>query len=564
MQPNPWPGSSADRALVQLALPQPTVLSFWLAPERGQSLDPSITLPAVAGAQLRLTGLGTSGVVRADISGLSPNTTYTVAVRHHPQGPSHALHATTAPDRSFEPFSFLASSCFSPFAARQTLRDSLLELRLPRLNGVELPGPYITQRTAHVLGLLEQRALASAADRPSFFLGLGDQIYVDPDQGSGRSMLSGRSSQQRLYAPSEVREFFETVYRATFTLKPFAAALTALPSALMWDDHEIRDGWGSQCDENANEGEWRPHLQAARDFFVAWQGARNPSRRPDGPTWGELRGAAQLGPDLTQSRELDFGFDWGAQATFFVMDLRSYRNSVDHRVVSEAQLQRLEQWLVSRGSEPTVFVLGSPLPLCQAPRLFDRLQEHTPLRRDDMTDAWWSQAQEQQRARVLGIIQRHFSAHKLHRLVILSGDVHYSELLELTDASGSVFGHEIVSSGLAQSFFKIFRTTTQRRSALPGGVYARGIGRFHGPAFAEVFVTPDASQTSAPRVQLTFHAAVTRSGSILANVHGPSARRLELPLSRMPASFLRGSGVFGRFIEPDAEATDAVAVARSR
>ncbi|HVY31498.1 MAG TPA: alkaline phosphatase D family protein [Polyangiaceae bacterium] len=566
LDPNPWPGSSADRALLQLGMPHAHGLSLWLAPERGGALQPTIALPGQPAAQTQLVKLGASGVMRADISGLSPGTTYEVAVRLSPQAPTRIVRASTAPAASNEPFSFLAASCFSPFAARQTLSDSLLELRVPKLNGFEFPGPFVAERTAHVLELLEQRALAPAPLRPSFFLGLGDQIYVDTGARIGQSMLAGARSDRQRYAPGELREFYETVYRATFSLEPFAAALAALPSALMWDDHEIRDGWGSQGDENAHGGDWRPHLQAARDYYVAWQGARNPPRAPNGGTLGEYRGLMQVGPDLTRSRELDFRFDWGSQATFFVMDLRSYRNSSENRVVSEEQLLRLEQWLGSRRADvPTVFVLGSPLPLCQAPRLFDRFQErYVPSRRDDMTDAWWSPPLSQQHLRVLGTLRQHFSAHPLHRLVILSGDVHFSELLELTDEQGRVFGHEIISSGLSQTFFKILRTTTQKDSQLPGGVRARGIGRFHGPAFAEVFVTPDERAVRPPRVDVTFHASVTASGATLANVHGPSAKRLELPLSRLPVSLFRLSSLFDRFIEPDLHGRDPTAVAQPR
>ena len=559
LDPNPWPGSLPERALVQLGLPAKTSVALWLAPQRGKQLAPSVSFPNQQGLQPRFVSVGSTGLLRVEVSGLKPGAAYDISVRTDAQGPSHELCATTAPDTaSTAPFSFLISSCFSPFAA-PNLIGNLLEGRLSLQGKGERP--HIMQRTAHILRLLEQRARASGPDKPAFLLGLGDQIYVDPSDSFGQGMLQGTTSGTKRYQPSAVREFFETVYRATFSLEPYANALQSLPSALMWDDHEIRDGWGSQGDENDKVADWRQHMQTARNYFVAWQGARNPLR--DGvATAADYAGAMQLGPDLTRTQELDFCFDWGGLATFFVMDLRSCRNAHANRVVSEDQLARLQSWFAERGDSPTVFVLGSPIPLCHGERWFDQLQRrYIASRKDDMLDAWWSAPLTLQRASVLRIIREHFRSHSAHRLLVVSGDLHFSELLELTDAGGRVFGHEVISSGLAQTYFKLLRGTTPRRTLLADDFAARGIGRFHGPAFAELRVQPSADQARPPGLALTLHTSVTRGGDCLANVAGPSRERLELPLTPLSAPLLRRSQWFEPFIVPDPKRTSATAAA---
>jgi PhoD-like phosphatase len=556
LDPNPWPQAEPERALIQLGLPSPTCVSMWLAPEQGKALEPTLWLPDNPGITPRLVATGALGTMRVDLDGLSPDTSYVINVRTSADATVQSLRASTAPGPTKQAFSFLASSCFAPYAPRGRF-GAFIEGSFWPNAGDGSARPHLMRRTAHVLRLLEQTA--RARDQPAFLLALGDQIYVDAGESAGQAMLGGTTSTSKRYAAGDVRSFFETIYRATFSLEPYAAALQALPSAMMWDDHEIRDGWGSQGDEESED--WRQHLTTAREYFVAWQGARNPPRGASPASAEAYLDAARVGAKLTRNPEHDFSFDWGREATFFVMDLRSCRNVDERRVVSNEQLNRLETWFASRDDSPTVWVLGSPLPLCHDERWFDWLQRKAvKSRKDDMLDAWWSEPLSEQRERVFRIIEQHFRTHTQHRLLVLSGDVHFSELLELSDSRGRVFGHEIVSSGLAQTYFKRLRGRTPRDTKLPYGIAARGLGRFHGPAFAEVFVQPGSTDQQPPCVSVTFHTSVEQSGKYLANVSGPSAKRLELPLTRFVGKHGQRDELFECFIVTDPEYTSATAI----
>jgi hypothetical protein len=233
-----------------------------------------------------------------------------------------------------------------------------------------------------------------------------------------------------------------------------------------------------------------------------------------------------------------------------VMDQRSHRNAREKRVISGAQLARIERWLESRENRPTLFVLGSPLPLTLVRRFGDLVQALFRTRWDDLYDSWWSSKAKPQRDQLLALLRDHFARHPMHRLLILSGDVHFSELLELADENGTVFGHEIISSGLAQSdFFRVRGRASQAKSALAHGISARGLGRFLGPAFAEVFV--EANSEAAPRVAVTFHTAVTEDGRQLANTTGERLVRLDLPLRPLDLRKLGWNGLFARFTHAD-------------
>ncbi len=563
LAPNPWSKSAPERALVQLGLPSPNSVTLWLAPERGKKLAPSVSVVDHPNVSPRFLPAGGTGPMRVELAGLSPNTAYQIAVSPGGSAPSHMLRATTAPAATTATtFSFLASSCFAPYEEPGGRLGAFIEgrrwRRRPEPSGKTA---HITRRTAHILRLLERRACADAANKPSFLLGLGDQVYVDAGSSAGQAMLEGWNADVKRYAAAELADFFETVYRVTFSIQPYAAALQALPSAMIWDDHEIRDGWGSHGDEE-DQTKWRQHLATARDYFVGWQASRNPPREASACATAEgFAKAAQVGASLTRSTELDFSFDWGRQASFFVMDLRSYRYAKEERVVSTEQLDRLEAWFKTRDDGPTVWVLGSTLPLGHNPGWFDRLQAWCLKvgRRDDMLDAWWSEPLRRQHDRVLEIIEKHFRAHPAHRLLVLSGDVHFSELLELS-IDGRVFGHEVVSSGLAQSYFKRWRASSRKQTQLRSGMLAKGLGRFHGPAFAEVFVLAQDNVCCAPNVELTFHTSVTRDGAHLANLTNALPKRLKLPLTSLAEIYGPGGELFEHFIEVDPRHIDSTGV----
>jgi phosphodiesterase/alkaline phosphatase D-like protein len=457
--------------------------------------------------------LSDGGPLRLQLLGLESGRLYQLAAAFVERGVEQRrlLDARTAPSAGAPAsFSFLSSSCIQPFAD-------------------EKGETIITKKTARSLGLYRRRAQGTSAPAPAFALGLGDQIYVD---SGARAMLEGTYRQRARYDRGEAAAFFDAAYRAQFSVPPLVSARAELPSAMMWDDHEIRDGWGAQQDENTREGRelrWGEHLLAARHHFVAWQSFRNPLRRDV-----ELddRARATPGHDLTQSPELDFEAEWGASASFFVMDQRSARSAAAARVVSDAQLERLRRWLYRPRLCPTLLVLGSAMPLTQLRRPIELVEYLIAARWDDLRDSWWSRQCRAQRDRILQLLHSFFRAHLEHRLLILSGDVHFSEVLELRDLEGRVFGHEVVSSGLAhESHPRFGRGSPPRPKKLAFGVHSAGLGSFHGPCFAELFVDPVSN--GPPQVEVTFHAAVTADGAALANPSGDMPPRLTLPLSSL-------------------------------
>ena len=263
----------SERALVQLGLPGSNEVALWCVPARGQSIE-RLKIKTDAGplAESQIvhasSASGKTIAARAVIPDLKPSTRYRVSVHLNKQ--EFVRSATTAPDHlDRRPFSFLAFSCFAPFSGKGS-------------RALPIAVENALLRLALVAG-------TPGARQPAFVLGMGDQVYVDHGaaQSSPVSLLEGRNCEKLRYT-GPAAPFFDVLYRAHFPHPHFDRALRALPSAMMWDDHEIRDGWGSHGDEPKRlaDQRWFSHVAAARRWFIAYQALRNPLS-PHPPTEGD-------------------------------------------------------------------------------------------------------------------------------------------------------------------------------------------------------------------------------------------------------------------------------------
>jgi hypothetical protein len=459
-------------ALIQLGLPTAEAISIWYA----CGLDgtaPRLRAVRRAGrelplAQVRQLSLGACGWVQ--VGGLAPDEHYEVVLERGDSAVT--LHARTAPSGQ-RPFSFLAFSCFAPFK----------------------PGRRrVSASNRRTLLALARSARRPVDVRPAFALGMGDQVYVDDGASHAfraplHSLLAGART---AYPAEQASAYFDRLYRAHFSLAPFASALAAIPAALMWDDRELRAGWGTLGDEA--DPRWRSHAELARSHFLAYQ---------------LLRSAHCFEPSALEATApvdgrwdaLHYRFDWGPRTSVFVMDQRSERAGPDG-VLGHSQREALRAWLAQpERREPRLFVLVSPVPLT-TPGWFQL--DPAGRTRDDR---WWAEANRVQAEALLKQLVARFGSSR-DRLLILSGDVHYSDVRELRlPRGGPVFGHELITSGLAQSSYRAwqrpFHELAEWRPAFPDLLGSTSLGRHLGSGFAELHVTPEADR--APTLRALFH-----------------------------------------------------------
>lgn len=254
-------------------------------------------------------------------------------------------------------------------------------------------------------------ALARAGHVDHLLL-LGDQIYAD--ETPLLTSLAGRTAvkcvlEAGIGAPLDKRaSSYREAYQRAWELRDVSAALTRLPVASIWDDHEIVNGYGSETWHRGPEG--LSVLEAAGAAFDEFQGARNPP--PLEP--GSRAHAFRRGP-----------------AAFLTLDLRTHRDSARGILLGERQKEAVADWLASDIARQArvLFVLSS-VPLLHLSRSFHWLRG-----RSDLDDQWSSPANEPDRAWLLERLSEYEDSPS-RRFVLLGGDSHLSTAASMTGRHG--------------------------------------------------------------------------------------------------------------------------------
>lgn len=273
----------------------------------------------------------------------------------------------------------------------------------------------------------------------------GDQIYADEIENE---VLNEED-------PVKKRQAYLGIYRKFWSHEDYRRVLCRLPAVLMWDDHDITDGWGSREDSFQKEKpqefepQWLELFNAAKDMFRIMQASRNPE---------------PLSNDFALSFDTCFSV---GRAGFVMADLRSHRNvrafsrtengkSVfAGRVWLPEQLQLIKAWIAANRKNldtlffvsPVVFSHGAPQVESYLLRSWFRVITTVNLAtrfhllrktiqrfndkvgdlRDDINDSWGSEVNREEAEKALTFLfeleNPQNGEHPLN-VVILSGDIH--------------------------------------------------------------------------------------------------------------------------------------------
>ena len=267
-----------------------------------------------------------------------------------------------------------------------------------------------------------------------FALLVGDQIYADEKEAELLKEQDLRKRQE-LYL-GVYQKFWDNVY--------YRKVLCSLPAVLMWDDHEITDGWGSREESFQKKApkefkdEWDRLLRTAQSVFDQMQASRNPEPLPQSAT----------------NKTFDFCFKIG-RAGFAVPDLRSNRNVKLPQIMSLAQLDAIRTWVNdNKHNLDVLFFVSTVVFSHDAPKVtgcilniwfvvlrfvgwLRKLRVMNKFRgafdrnvgdlRDDINDSWGARVNRLETDRVLDFLfelQNPPTPAEALNVVILSGDIH--------------------------------------------------------------------------------------------------------------------------------------------
>ncbi len=323
------------------------------------------------------------------ISSLTSATQYTYEIRVPGQGIlTGPIQFKTFPEpgQSGVPFSFAFGSCHKP-DARSWLT--------PRED------PWVIWKWFHQSWVRSGKA--EHKEIPRFLCMIGDQIYADSAWKACIKMLRSRPASP----PTGLQDMYDQIYRKHFSHPLLRDIYAHFPVFMMWDDHEIRDGWGSSGTEGREIEQriFRSALASCRKY--------------------------QMMHNLYLSgNELYYAFMYG-DVGFLVPDLRTYRDRKKRLLMGEQQ----KEWFVN-----TLYALSELCPLifvlCSVPIIhlsnyihmmgkgwFGKILIHLFGVADDFADQWNSPEHEREARWVLDHIF-HIMNTRHTTFVILGGDVH--------------------------------------------------------------------------------------------------------------------------------------------
>lgn len=320
----------------------------------------------------------------ASISALAPGSRYFYKVTYQGQTLGDSAYPfqtllNAAPDE----FSFALVSCHAPFKYSGDSRTTMWQR------------------------LSQEVATRAENNKPvSFLLQVGDQIYADEKDHFWQSSPWDKCLAMDTADPQTAARR-QALYRDTYVRYwdfPVLRQLYArLPQYMMWDDHDITNGWGSgETHQNVSE---QSTFAAAKAVYRQFQHVHNPGNSND--------------PDA-----LYYGFHLGA-ASFLVLDLRGQRQMWNKQLLGDAQRQWAKQFIEQCQNTKTLFVVTS-VPLFHLGPLWAWI----PL--SDVTDQWSDEHNRVDRRYLLKYLFDWMEAKPERRVVILGGDVHIGTFCRAT------------------------------------------------------------------------------------------------------------------------------------
>jgi hypothetical protein len=196
--------------------------------------------------------------------------------------------------------------------------------------------------------------------QPRFLLMIGDQVYLDAGDTPEDEVWP-----THMHSPAKVRrQAMARKYEEHWGREEVRSIMANIPTYMMWDDHDIRDGWGSwACDSPTLAAKYprgakfaatcNAYFEDARDVYYHFQMSHNPPQ-PDAlplPPYG-IRGG------------LPFLFRCG-RLLVLVLDDRGARDVWREQtpVLGDEQWTFLEQVLTSLPRDVDALAIVTPVPL---------------------------------------------------------------------------------------------------------------------------------------------------------------------------------------------------------
>lgn len=218
---------------------------------------------------------------------------------------------------------------------------------------------------------------------PDALLLLGDQVYADELTPRNRRRIAGRRDRHPDWPDDEIVGFDEYVglYADSWSDPEVRWLLSTVPTAMIFDDHDVRDDWNTSAAWRAQMNAtpwWRERIRSALASYWVYQHIGNLAPEElaadadhrrivahDGDTWPLLVELADRADAETDgAKGVRFSFRWDIDDARLVMiDSRNGRilEHGAHLMLGEGEFRWVEEQVLATGPAEHL-VLGTSLP----------------------------------------------------------------------------------------------------------------------------------------------------------------------------------------------------------
>jgi PhoD-like phosphatase len=282
---------------------------------------------------------------------------------------------------------------------------------------------------------------------PHAIWGLGDTAYADGTASTDFANQVYNQDGWQLDATNResLRHAYRQMYRHHWSFENLQTVHRNFPHLLMWDDHEIHDGFGSETADRATDGNlslFRIARGVAEEYVL------------------------DVGPRLRPKGDAHKVYISGQQACF-LFDSRTSRNYADPggQIISKQQLNDFRQFCHQIADNPHthLLLLGTTVPFIYLKDVYEALGATLPRfltnplvnPRDDLRDSWHSPGNREALREVLNVIRELLFRRPGINVVNVSGDVHVANAFEL------------LPLGFPKPIYQITTSALTNRSHLP-------------------------------------------------------------------------------------------------
>lgn len=422
-----------------------------------------------------------------DLNGLQPGTGYGYVLYSHGQeriilGHNRLRWFRTLPSVSEQrPFQFAVFSCHMPYAENGlfTKRTETTNLEM-----WDFLGETLKRHRSEV----------------DLIIAGGDQCYSDGVETLNiwrhLDKVMRKENGELLPDKEAMLSWYRDIYRGYWGFESIQRVFDGFPTYMIWDDHEIGDGWGSHYFRK--DQVWRqdglrqllPNYEkrglardegielvkrmfhAARQVYTEYQHSHNPP---------------------TKNGVFDYSFRRGGCA-FYVLDGRGQRDIArkSYRILGRAQFQRFSGWAkrLTPAETPFLFVV-SAVPILHTQTAVVQADKMTGSLGDDLRDSWEHKLHDEERKALMEVL---FDvAGRGIKVSILSGDVHISAVFSLEDENGNRI-YQLTSSAITYNLTRIQSWALRKGAADDGktdeGYHFKRLALYAESSYGLVSVNP--------------------------------------------------------------------------